>query len=373
METIRSTANKRRNKRRLNVRRVILAVLALFVLIGAVIAIVFGIKSCTTAVKKRSLPFKNGTTYAYTGDGFLYMDGRTLRFFSLTDEKNNFSEELQYDPKGVTGTAELKAIYTGSSVQIVNTRHDNSFDGAILKTAVGSKYLAVYVENLDGTKQLIVYNSAGDRCWSEDYTESTLLDFGFEGGSSDVFYTSELVIKGNGVSTAIKTRDIKRQSNTGDLYVQGQIVKKVFVTKKSVFAYGTDSVIRFDRSTNKETYRVLCNGWECLDASCNKDRMNLLLQKTNDRDGSLSVLSLKEGSSAEESTYPITDVKDNLACFMLVGKAVSVHSDKLVIYGQKGTVEKTVAFETPVTGAAKLDDGSIVVFTADGTALYTFK
>ncbi|MBR0156503.1 MAG: hypothetical protein IJM20_03170 [Clostridia bacterium] len=373
METLRATGNRRRNKRRLNVRRFILVILALFVIVGAVIGIVFGLKSCSLAVKKQSLPFSPEAKYAYTGDGFIYMDGLNLRYVSLSDEENNFSEQLEYAPEKLIGTPQLKAIATRSSFRIVNTRHDNSFDGEIRKITAGSNYIAVFVEGNDGKLTLIVYNAAGDRCYTEDYTDRVLLDFGFEGGGSDSFYTSELIIKGDVLSTSIKTRDIRRQSNTGDLYIQGQVVTKVFLTEKSVFAYGTDRIIRFDRKTNTEAYRVLANGYDCTDASWSGGRIVFLLSRSDDRGGPINVLSLKEDSTADESRFVMTGSGESVACFTLSGKVFEVRSDKLVILNNKGAEEKSIPFEGEITGAAKADNNALIVFAGNESILYSVK
>jgi hypothetical protein len=372
METLRTTG-RRRNKRRLNVRRFILLILALFVIAGAVIGIVFGLKSCSVAVKKQSLPFAPEAKYAYTGDGFLYMDGLKLQYYSLSDEEANFSEKLEYAPEELIGTPQLKAIATRSSFRIVNTRHDNSFDGEIRKITAGSNYIAVFVEGNDGKLTLIVYNAAGDRCYTEDFTDRVLLDFGFEGGESDSFYTSELIIRGEVLSTSIKTRDIRRQSNTGDLYIQGQVVTKIFMTEKSIFACGGDSIIRFDRKTNTEAYRVLTNGYECADASWNSGRICMLLTRSDDRGGPMNVISLKEDSTADETRFVLTDGSECIACFTVSGKVFEVRSGKLVILSPKGEKEKTIPFEAEITGAVKAGSKALIVFSGSESIFYSVK
>ncbi len=116
------------------------------------------------------------------------------------------------------------------------------------------------------------------------------------------------------------------------------------------------------------------NGYECIDASAGKDnRFCFLLSRSGDQTGPLNVLSVKEDSAADETSFAITDSQQDLASFALVGKAFSVRSDRLIIYSLKGTVEKTVQFESAITGAEKLDNNNIIVFTENEAILYTVK
>ncbi|MBO4878724.1 MAG: hypothetical protein J5544_00530 [Clostridia bacterium] len=374
MENRRTTRTGRRNRRRLNIRRVILVILALFVIAGGAAAAVIGLRGCSTAASKRSLPFPADSAYCYTGDGFLYLRDNTLNFYSLEDEKNNSTIEIGAAASGVIGTDKIKAVYANSSIQVIDTPFDNAIDGLILKLRCGNKYIGAYVKNTDETHSLRVFNSTGTECYREDFSDKVLLDFGFEGGDSAVLYMTELVVKGSALSTTITTYDLNRSSKTGVISVQGQIVKQLFMTKKSIFAFGTDSIVRYDRATNEEVYRLRCRGYECIGFSAQKNAVCLLLTRSGSENSPLSVLTLKEGALPEESVISVTDTKENLGCFLLGGKCVLVKADRIVIYNQKGAVEKTIAIEDgAATGAEKLDEKNIIVFRGGETVLYTVK
>ena len=101
----------RNGGRRLNVGRVAIAAVILFVLIGGAAALIFGLRGCRTAAVKRSLPFRGDRDYCYTGDGFLYLDGRVLHFYSLNDENSGFSLPVESTASGVIGTDKLKVVF----------------------------------------------------------------------------------------------------------------------------------------------------------------------------------------------------------------------------------------------------------------------
>ena len=90
-------------------------------------------------------------------------------------------------------------------------------------------------------------------------------------------WMSELSTVGNSFSTTISLYNLSRESVIGIISVQQQIVKNVFITKKSIFAFCTDYLNRFDRGANAEANRVLCYGYDCLSAELSGGRMYLLL------------------------------------------------------------------------------------------------
>lgn len=370
MNNNRSSKNRRR---RSPVPVFLIGVVALFALVGAVVLIVTSVRSCRKAANKRSLPFRADAEHCYTGDGFMYLDGHLLNFLSLSDENKNFSRQVDSTGVKLAGTDKLKVIYGASSLQVIDTPFDNVIDGTIKKLVCGSKYVGAYVENADHTFSLRVFNSAGTQVYRKDSSGTVMLDFGFEGGDSAALWMSELVTIGSSISTTITTYDLNRESITGVISVQGQAVKQLFITKKSVFAYCTDSLIRFDRGTNDEAYRIRCRGYECLDHSTAGGRLYLLLEHSDAENAPLVVLSLREDATADDSSITLTDVSDSLGVYLMGGRAVIVRTDRLDICSQKGAVGSSVPFDSPITGAEKLDETGLLVIRGTEALLYTLK
>ena len=322
--------NARKHRRtRLNGGAILKWILIGFAVLGAAAGLYFLIRSFTLALSKRALPFRADSTHAFTGDGFMYLDGRTLVFSSLEDEDRNYTVAVDSDKVGILGTEQLKVVHSASSLQVVGTPFDNFVDGTIKKIVCGGKYVGAYIDNADGTKALRVYNSAGSQCYSRTVEGAVLLDFGFEGGKSSVFWMSELITTGSAVSTTITTYDLNRESITGVISVQGQTAKKIVLTEKSVFAFCTDSLIRFDRGTNEEAYRIRCMGYECRDWSRSGTRVLFLLHGGEEEIAPIRVLSVKEDSTADDKLYSVTEIDGMLGCCLLKGRLTVIKNDRV--------------------------------------------
>lgn len=101
------------------------------VVIGIAFAAVLIIKRINTVARKKSLPIRPETEYAYTGDGFIYIEGKTLNFYSVKNEDKNYSMSVEADNVKLVGTDKIKVIYNSSSIQIIGTRFDNMLNGEL--------------------------------------------------------------------------------------------------------------------------------------------------------------------------------------------------------------------------------------------------
>lgn len=354
--------NTRKHRRsRANGGSILRWILLAFAALGLAAGLFFLIRSFTLALSKRALPFRADSTHAFTGDGFMYLDGRTLVYSSLEDEDKNFTVAVDSDKVGILGTEQLKVVHSASSLQVVGTPFDNFVDGTIKKIVCGGKYVGAYVDNADGTKSLRVYNSAGAPCYNRAVKGAVLLDFGFEGGKSAVLWISELITTGSAVSTTITTYDLNRESVTGVISVQGQTAKKIIVTEKSVFAFCTDSLIRFDRSTNEEAYRLRCMGYECRDWSRSGSRIVFLLHSGEEEIAPIRVLSVREDSTAEDKLYSVTEIDGMLGCCLLKGRLAVVKSDRVEVYKENFSKKKALEFDRTVTGFEKVGEKELFI------------
>ena len=364
---------KLNRRTRLLLRRIaVLSVLSLIIL-GLIFGVVKLCTSCKASASKRSLPFSADDSFAYTGSGFLYTRDKALNYLDITDESKSFSVELDNSGVGIAGSDGIKVVCSATSLQVVGTPYEHSFEGVIKKIVCGGKYVGAYIENADNTHSLAVYNSAGDLRHTSDLGASVLLDFGFEGGSSSAMYMAELVTTGTAVSTTVTTLDLARESITGVMNVPGEIAKKVILSSKSVFVFGTDSLIRFDRSTNTEAYRLLCRGYECLDSSLSGGSLMLLLERNGDGSAPLRVLSVKEADAADDSVLELAEDSGASSCFLMRGKVVLINNSSIVIRSMKGDITASIPLASEASSAQKLDESSLLLISSEGTMLYTLK
>ena len=369
------TDRKRKQNRRaeLRLRRIIVLCALALIIAGLIFGGLKLCASCKTTAAKRSLPFAPSDDYAYTGGGFLYTHDNQLSYLDIADESKSFTIDLEEDGAGVAGSDKIKVVYSSTSLQVVGTPYEHNIEGAVKKIVCGGKYVGAYIENADNTHSLAVYNSAGDRRYLADLGSSVLLDFGFEGGDSSAMYMSELVMTGTAVSSTVTTLDLARESITGVMNIQGEIAKNVILTAKSVFVFGTDSLIRFDRSTNTEAYRLLSRGYDCLDSSYADGRLMLLLSRSGEPASPLRVLSIKEADAADDSVLELSSVSGDSFCFLMRGKVVAVSSSTAVIRNMKGEITSTIPLGTEISSAEKLDETGILVTSNGSPMLFTLK
>ena len=250
--------------------RISLLVLSVLLLAGLTIAAVFVIKSCGVMLSTRSLPFDTSSPHTGTGDGIVYLRGGNFNFLSFKDEDLNYSLPLGGTPEGMAGTAGVKAVYSESAVQIIDAPFNIELEGKIIKVRCGENHAAVYKQRTDGGYELRIYNAAGQQVLqlpSRDgqgaYGEGVLMDFGFSESSGSVLWTLELDTDSGAPRSTITTYDLSRMTNSGIITVQGQLIERVFFTEESIFAVGTESIIRYSSSDNRSpsAKSVRIPGW----------------------------------------------------------------------------------------------------------------
>lgn len=359
-----------RNKKRTFARLTILLVLAL-AFIGLAVGGVMLFKSCSLAASKRSLPFASSAESAYTGDGFMYMEGSTLKYISLKDESKNYSISVNAPSARLMGTSGIKIVYNTRALQIVGTQYDIELSGEIVKLCCGSGYAAVYRHGDDGSSALRVYDSTGSQCYQIDFTDTVLTDFGFESTSSPILWTSELITTGNCVTTTVTIYDLSRSSITGVISVQGQLVKDIYITNNSIFAVCTDNIIRYDRRSNTEAYRLLTYGYDCTSCSFSGGRALFVLKSEENETSLVRLLSVSEKDVANEKSSLLMLPEDIVNSFAMNGRFVVVSTEVLLIYNVNGELAKEAQFDYAITSAEKLDERNILIGRGEEALLYT--
>lgn len=359
-----------KNKPKTFIRLTILIVLVL-AFVGLIVGGVLLFRSCSLAASKRSLPFAYSAENAYTGDGFMYMEGSTLKYINLKDESKNYSISVNAPTARLMGTSGIKIVYNSRALQMIGTQYDIELEGEVVKLCCGSKYAAVYRLGNDGSKTLHVYDSAGSECYQIDFTDAVLTDFGFESSTSPILWTSELITTGNCITTTVTIYDLSRSSITGVISVQGQLVKDIFITSNSIFAVCTDNIIRYDRRSNIEAYRLLTYGYDCTSCSFSGGRALFVLKREEGDTDSVRLLSVSEKDVANESSSLLVLQTGVVNSFAMNGNFIVVSQEKLLIYDASGKLTKEAQFDQLITSAEKLDERNILIGRGDEALLYT--
>lgn len=370
-------------KRRIVVRdrkraafRIAVVLLALIVLAGAAVLTVFTVKSCGVRFVTRTLPLISTDLSCGTGDGILYVRAGSLNFYDFTDEDSNFSKPLSAQPKGLVGNSAIKAVYSENMIQIVDAPFDIAPIGEITAVRLGTAHIAVLTRAEAGDETLAVYNSTGQLVYSLEYPAGRLMKFGFSEASGTTLWTMELGTDSGTPRTTITTFDLSRMSSTGVITVSGQLVEDIFFTNSSVFVIGTESLIRYSASANREIYRVQLYGYKVVDRSLSGESpVMLLLPRGTDsvKDASfVRLLSVSQKDVAEETAVTVTLPEGLVNCHLIGGQLMIQTGTKVMLYSAKAKLIDT--FEMPVgttVSTEKLDEKHILMERSGEIVLLT--
>ena len=352
--------------------RLALVLLAAILLIGVTVAAVFVVKSCGVQLSTRSLSFDSSSPHAGTGDGIVYLRGGQFNFLSFKDEDLNYSLPLTAEPEGMVGTPGVKAVYSSNAVQIIDAPFNIELDGTIKAVRCGSGHIAVYKQRADGTYELRIYTAAGQQVLQLPtageaqgyYDEGRLIDFGFSEANGSVLWTMELDTDSGSPRTTVTTYDLGRMTNSGIITVQGMLIERVFFTENSMFAVGTDSLIRYGASDNREKYRVQIYGYTVADVSLSGGSPAMLLvpRGSSGEAGTARLLKVSEKDVASEVAVTVLLPKGALGCHMVNGMLAVVTADSVYLYDSTGKLaEKLLVGPEPVTSSEKLDEHHILL------------
>lgn len=362
--------------------RMALLLLGVLLLIGVTIAVVFFVKSCGVMLNTRSMPFDSSSAHAGTGDGIVYLRGGNFNFYSFKDEDQNYSLPLASEPSGMVGTPGVKAVFTDSAVQIINAPFNIELDGSIKTVRCGSGHIAVYKQRTDGKYELRIYSAAGQQVLqlpsSGDeqsyYDEGRLIDFGFSEANGSVLWTMELDTASGSPRTVITTYDLSRMTNSGIITVQGQLIEKVFFTESSIFAVGTDSLIRYSASDNREKYRVQIYGYTVKEISLSGGSPAMLLvPRGSEGPGAAArLLKVSEKDVAGETAVTVLLPEGTIGCHMVNGMLAAITADTVYLYDGTGKLaEELMPGGASVTSTEKLDEHHILLERSGELTLLT--
>lgn len=345
-----------------------LGILLLLVLAGVITLVCMIVRKTQTKAVVRELPISQPEIISGTGDGLLYVKSGMLNFLSFKDEDLNFTRGLRSGaaPAGVAGTEGIKVVYSDQMLQIVGTDFDTTPAGRVIAVRCGRTHVAVCNRAANGRDTVTVFTSAGQNVKEFEFKEGALMDFGFSEASGSTIWTMELSADSGSPRTTISTFDLDRMSSTGVINVSGQLVERVFFTSSSVFVVGTESLIRYSASANREVYRVQLFGYRVADISLTGEAPLLMLVPRNAEDieeaRSIRLLKVQQKDVAGESAVTVTLPAPHIGCCLVNGYLAAVTPTSVILYDSAG--EETSSRAMPMgatTSFEKLDEHHILL------------
>ncbi len=365
------SAKKRvvRNKRRAATRLGVLLLLFL-VVIGCIVGLVLLLsRRSSPSLAFSSLPFSASDPYVYRGTGFLYISGNEMGYHDLKDSSKDYTLSISTSDVSLAGSENIAVVYSQNALQIVGAEYPIACADPIVYLKCGKTHIAVLCRNAQtGAEKLLIYDTAGVQTDELDSGDGFMMDVGFTGGTGDVLWVQIVHVDSSISVSTITTYDLDKASTKGVVQVQNQIIEKLYFTNNSMYAAGTNQIIRYS-SSNKESYREMIYGWRVLDAYLSDTSAFLLTPRASVALSAVKVCMLAEGDvSQRQETYMQLPPDSVCACIM-GGQLAVVARDEVITYSLTGTKRNTYSLEEPVNAAVKLDDSTLLLTV--GNSMYT--
>lgn len=348
-------------------------VLVPLLIAGAVFGIISLTKKSGTMGAPTELPFTKSDPYVFTGNGFLYMKGTSLYYKDLVDSKKDYSFIVSASDVKLTASLNISALYNSSAVQIVGAPSPIERTGQILNVRCGSKHVVILREDGNGSTSMQIFDTAGNQKDEIDIPKGTayIVDFGFTAAAEDVLWTLTVDTASEIPLSTITTYDLAKGSTTGVLTVHHQLIESLQFTQNSIFAIGTNDLIRYNNAS--EVYRLRVYGWKLLDFSASgASAKPLFLFAPRNASSALStvkVYSVAEAEVASDQVMTFQLPENTLSAFLAGGNLVACTGNALYTYamnGSKSSVELGLTVDGP--GAVKLSENRMLLF--QGEKLY---
>lgn len=359
--------------------RIIIFAIVLVILISLIIGVVSLIKYYRGSGKFSDFSRMTGDNIAFNGNGFINYNDKTLKYYDLLSKSKDFSESLGFEDDNIklAGGSEITVLYNDISFFVVGTKQAvNIENGKITDCKCGKNFAALLiVDNESADARIEIYNSAGSLCSKKEFDTTIITGFGFESEFDTTFYYSEMSTAGKDLAIAITTFDLERNSVNGVLCVYGMVVDDVIFTEKSIFVIGTKYLIRFDRVTNKEVYKILIYGYEFHSVSINaKNKQVFALAEADvEKPSYVKLLTLSESEDAN-STVCVINLPDDYVYFAsMKGSLAVVTENSIIKYNANGKAAGTTGCDEPISKAMKLDSNRLLVKNGEKYSVFKLK
>ena len=367
-----SKTKKRKKKRR---SRTLWFSLAVMVVLGAAVLIYqFIFQKQESIMSMTPTPISTASTYHNTGDGLLYQTDGQIHFYHLTDEKKNYTYGMGASDIRMSGSESMTIVFNEASLQVVGKKEPRAFTGRLREVECGTDYIAILLTNESGVDEVRVLTPDGEQINGRTFADQYIVDFGlYKVGGPETLWIETLNANASMPTTTISIFDTsktdsegKRGDITGVINVQDQLIDEVYITQSSLFAAGTNQIIRYTHDGNKEVYRTTVYGYHVSDFSSASGSPTFLLVPRGSDFHSVRMLTLSEGSAPEPVDTLLQLPAEGIAAYIMGNRLVVASREKVFTYSLKGKLQSEATFEQPVDAAVKLTDNTLML-SSNGT------
>ncbi len=347
-------------------------------MVGAVFGIVSLVKNSGAIFgggKFTQMPFTANDVYAFTSNSYIYIKDGILYYDDITNDSKDASYKINTPELEIAASSAICALYNQTTVQIVGASSAIEGHGTIEKVKCGLDYIAVLLKDEIGTVFLKVFdkNAAVVDEIRPESDNSFIMDFGFTDTDTNTLWTLLADTSSEITVSTITTYDLSKKSTTGVMTVQNQLVESLNFTDNSIFAVGTNDLMRYNNGNL--IYRLPVYGYELLDFSASPSKCVFLFESrsASDTRSTLKLYTALEKEDASCSTVTIQLPYNTITALLVNGKIVSCSPDKIYTYSYSGTLLSETELDFVITspGAVKVNDSEILLFSSP--SLYRYK
>lgn len=364
-----------------NMKHPRLRILIIIIVILGVAAAGVGIflrSNDTMAGSSKKLPFYASSKYEYTGSGFLYIEGLTLHYYDISDSSKSYAVNISNSDVNLAGHDMLHILYTGSSLQIINSQFPIEFTGTIVSAKCGDGVIAVHKRD-GSTDSIRLFNSSGSQIDEIQFPDSNLMDYGFYySGKACSLYVMTTRASASAPVTELLTYAVSETAltHTGILVVQNELVRDAAFSKSSIFVTGTDSIIRYSAETNAESYRLHCYGMKLIDRTATSAQAIFVMTPNDADENALSYIRLYRASQSDvpdEAMNTLQLPHGTITAAASGERVYVITASGIEKYRADGRHADTEKLSFVATSAYKLDDERIIIASGEELYLFTFK
>jgi len=363
-----------RNKRK-TAARLGLVLFIFLAIVGCIVgAVLLLSKKENPTLMFTALPFSASDQYIHRNTGFLYISGGQMGYHDLKDSSKDYTLSVASQDVTLAGSETIAAVYSQRALQIVGAEYPIACSDPIVYVECGKTHIAVLCRNEQtGVETLLIYDSTGLQTDQLDSEGGFIMDFGFVDGTGDVLWVQVVHVDSSMPVSTVTTYDLDKGSTKGVVQVQNQIIETLYFTGSSMYAVGTNQIIRYSAS-NKESYREMIYGWKVLDAYPSADSCAFLLTpRASATLSAVKISTLAEGDvSNRQDTYMQLPPETVCACLMN-GQLAVVTRENVVTYSLTAVERDTYTLENSVSAAEKLNDTTLLLTVGDALYIATLK
>ncbi len=360
-----------KSKRRVILRLSLVFGLCALVVAGIVAAVLLLGKNSGSEAPLKQMSFTRANERFFTGAGFLYIQDGTLYYDDLYNDKNDYYAPVSGEGVTLCGSPTLHALYNSAALKIVGASYPVEFTGRLLYVDCGSAYVAALRADASGAETVQVFDKTGAQKDQIDSGGQFIEDFGFYNAGNEYLYVLTLTLDSGTPVSTIAVYDMTHAATSGVMQVQNQLIEDIYFTQSGIFAVGTNQIIRYSLSGNRESYRETVYGWRVMDFESASSPTFLLGPRGVEKPGTVKLVTLKDADVAGTTQRLLQLPAGTIDAFVMNGKLVAVTSGGYIVMGVDGKRISERNVEINIEEAEKLDASTLLL--RSGEAYYTVK